>query len=126
MDPIINRYEDEEARAQAKTHLLKRISDYRKTGDSLSPQVRALVIMLMISNVTSNSWFCLNSLSHELFPFLQILDECNRAEQWLTEKSQQQELLPKNTEPLLWSSEIKTREADFDKYGISLFDLFEI
>ncbi|XP_022139588.1 heat shock 70 kDa protein 16 isoform X2 [Momordica charantia] len=86
VDPIINRYEDEEARAQAKTHLLKRISDYRKTGDSLSPQVRAL-----------------------------ILDECNRAEQWLTEKSQQQELLPKNTEPLLWSSEIKTREADFDK-----------
>ncbi|KAG6607803.1 Heat shock 70 kDa protein 16 [Cucurbita argyrosperma subsp. argyrosperma] len=86
VDPIVNRYEDEEARAQAKTHLLKRISDYRNTGDSLSPQVRAL-----------------------------ILGECERAEQWLTEKSQQQELLPKNIDPLLWSSEIKTREHDFDK-----------
>ncbi|XP_022981397.1 heat shock 70 kDa protein 16-like [Cucurbita maxima] len=86
VDPIVNRYEDEEARAQAKTHLLKRISDYRNTGDSLSPQVRAL-----------------------------ILGECDRVEQWLTEKSQQQELLPKNIDPLLWSSEIKTREHDFDK-----------
>ncbi|XP_038898986.1 heat shock 70 kDa protein 16 isoform X1 [Benincasa hispida] len=86
VDPIINRYEDEEARAQAKAHLLKRISDYRNSGDSLSPQARAL-----------------------------ILEECDRAEQWLTEKNQQQELLPKNTDPLLWSSEIRTREEDFDK-----------
>ena len=54
--------------------------------------------------------------------FLQILEECDRAEQWLTETSQQQELLPKNTDPLLWSSEIRTREDDFDKYDASLFD----
>ncbi|CAK9317709.1 unnamed protein product [Citrullus colocynthis] len=86
VDPIINRYEDEEARAQAKVHLLKRISDYRNSGDSLSPQARAL-----------------------------ILEECDRAEQWLTEKNEQQELLPKNTDPLLWSCEIRTREEDFDK-----------
>ncbi|XP_023535706.1 heat shock 70 kDa protein 16-like [Cucurbita pepo subsp. pepo] len=86
VDPVINRYEDEEARAQAKKHLLKRISDYRNSGDSISPHVRA-----------------------------SILEECDRAEQWLTETSQQQELLPKNTDPLLWSSEIRTREDDFDK-----------
>ncbi|KAA0054835.1 hypothetical protein IC582_008464 [Cucumis melo] len=86
VDPIINRYEDEEARAQAKAHLLKRISDYRNSGDSLSPQVRAL-----------------------------IFEECDRVEQWLTEKNQQQELIAKHTDPLLWSSEIRTQEEDFDK-----------
>lgn len=44
VDPIINRYEDEEARAQAKAHLLKRISDQRNSKDSLSPQAQALIL----------------------------------------------------------------------------------
>lgn len=53
------------------------------------------------------------SLSFWLFIF-QIVDECNKAEQWLREKTQQQDSLPKNTDPVLWSSDIKSRAEDLE------------
>ncbi|OVA11479.1 Heat shock protein 70 family [Macleaya cordata] len=80
VDPIESRYKDEEARAQATRDLLKCIVDYRMAVKSLPASDRDTVI-----------------------------NECNKAEQWLREKTQQQEALPRNTDPLLWSSEIKTR-----------------
>ncbi|KAK6149762.1 hypothetical protein DH2020_017287 [Rehmannia glutinosa] len=64
VDPIENRYKDEEARALATRNLLNSI----------------------------------------------VIGECNKAEHWLREKSQQQDSLPKNADPILWSSEI-TRKA---------------
>ncbi|KAK9269395.1 hypothetical protein L1049_001168 [Liquidambar formosana] len=85
VDPIENRYKDEEARAQATRDLLNCIVDYRMSVDSLPSKDRELII-----------------------------NECNKAEQWLREKTQQQDSLPKNTDPVLWSTEIKTRAEDLD------------
>ncbi|KAJ8763650.1 hypothetical protein K2173_003122 [Erythroxylum novogranatense] len=85
VDPIENRYRDEEARAQATRDLVKNIVDYRTSVDSLQPQDKE-----------------------------SILDECNKAEQWLREKTQQQESLPKNTDPVLWSRDIRNKTEDLN------------
>jgi hypothetical protein len=62
-------------------------------------------------------WCCfdnvLNVFDYQCF---QILSECNKAEQWLREKSQQQDAMPRNTDPVLWSSDIKSRKEDLDMY----------
>lgn len=46
MDPIENRYRDEEARAQATRDMLKCITDHRKFADSLPPQDKELVHLI--------------------------------------------------------------------------------
>lgn len=51
------------------------------------------------------------------FSCMQILNECNKAEQWLRERTQQQESLSKNTDPVLWSSDIKKMTEDLDLYN---------
>lgn len=43
-----------------------------------------------------------------------VIDECNKAEQWLQEKLQHQNSLPKNADPILWSNEIKRKSEAFD------------
>jgi heat shock protein 4 len=43
VDPIENRYKDEEARAQAARDLLKSIVDYRMSVDSLPPKEQEMV-----------------------------------------------------------------------------------
>ncbi|KAL5548354.1 hypothetical protein UlMin_003585 [Ulmus minor] len=85
VDPIENRYRDEDARAQATRDLLKCIEDYRMAMDSLPHKDKKL-----------------------------IDTECTKAEQWLIERSQQQESLPKNIDPMLWSSEIKKKAEELD------------
>ncbi|XP_016711341.2 heat shock 70 kDa protein 16 isoform X2 [Gossypium hirsutum] len=80
VDPIENRYKDEEARVQAAKDLLKCIEDYRKAAASLS------------------------SIKKDA-----VTDECNKAERWLQEKSQQQDSLPKDVDPMIWSCEIKRK-----------------
>ncbi|KAJ6376571.1 hypothetical protein OIU76_025677 [Salix suchowensis] len=85
VDPVENRYKDEEARAQATTDLLNSIVDHRMSMDSLPTKDRGL-----------------------------ITDECNKAEQWLRERIQQQDSLPKNADPVLWSRDIKNRIEDLN------------
>ncbi|KAL8107761.1 hypothetical protein AgCh_024240 [Apium graveolens] len=85
VDPIENRYKDEEARVQETRRLLNCIEDYQKVADSLSSNQREAVVA-----------------------------ECNKAEQWLLERKQQQELMPKNADPVLWSSEIKKKTDILD------------
>ncbi|XP_077253933.1 heat shock 70 kDa protein 16-like isoform X2 [Tasmannia lanceolata] len=85
VDPIENRLKDAEARPQATRDLLKHIVDYRMAVGSLATSEKDAVI-----------------------------NECNKAEQWLREKSQQQDSLPKNTDPILWSSEIRKRAEALD------------
>ncbi|CAK7338490.1 unnamed protein product [Dovyalis caffra] len=85
VDPVENRYKDEEARAQATRDLLNCIVDYRMSVDSLQTGDREL-----------------------------ITNECNKAEQWLRERTQQQDSLPKNTDPVLWSRDIKSRTEDLN------------
>jgi heat shock protein 4 len=85
VDPIDNRYKDEEARAQATRDLLKSIVDYRMSVDSIPPKDREM-----------------------------ITNECNKAEHWLREKSQLQDSMPKNADPVLWSADIKSRKEDLD------------
>ncbi|GFZ03227.1 heat shock protein 70 (Hsp 70) family protein [Actinidia rufa] len=88
VDPIENRYKDEEARAEATRGLLNCIVEHRMALGSLPASER--------DAVTS---------------------ECNKAEQWLREKTQQQDSLPKNADPILWSSEIKRKAEALDAYG---------
>ncbi|MCL7039852.1 hypothetical protein MKW94_021061 [Papaver nudicaule] len=85
VDPIESRYKDEEARAQATRDLLKCIVDYRMAVKSLPTSDR---------DVVNN--------------------ECNEAEQWLRDRTQQQDSLPKSTDPLLWASEIKAKTEALD------------
>ncbi|XP_027340928.1 heat shock 70 kDa protein 16-like isoform X2 [Abrus precatorius] len=80
VDPIENRYKDEKERVQAISDLSTCISQHRASADSLPPQGKELII-----------------------------NECNKVEQWLREKIQQQESFPKNTDPILWSSDIKSK-----------------
>ncbi|KAM7250801.1 hypothetical protein ACFE04_022684 [Oxalis oulophora] len=80
VDPIENRYKDGEARVEAARDLVKYIVDCRTAALSLPTEQREL-----------------------------ILNECNKSEEWLSEKMQQQESLPKHVDPVLWSSEINSR-----------------
>uniref|UniRef100_A0A6N2KX31 Uncharacterized protein n=1 Tax=Salix viminalis TaxID=40686 RepID=A0A6N2KX31_SALVM len=85
IDPIEIRYKEDEAREKARKDLLSCIADYRMNARSLAASERDAVI-----------------------------DECNKAEKWLQEKIQQQDSLPKNVDPVLWSSEIKRKAEGFD------------
>ncbi|KAL7612757.1 hypothetical protein Lser_V15G08223 [Lactuca serriola] len=80
VDPIDNRYKEEDARIQATTTLSNSIKHYRKAPYSLSPSDKDAVYT-----------------------------ECNKAEQWLLEKSQLQDSIPKNADPIFWSNEINRK-----------------
>ncbi|KAL8032838.1 hypothetical protein ABFX02_13G123000 [Erythranthe guttata] len=84
--PIEDRYKEEEARALATRNLLNCLVEYRMAVRSLPPTERDAVI-----------------------------GECNKAEQWLREKSQQQDMLPKNADPILWSGEISRKAKALDE-----------
>ncbi|GAB2240134.1 hypothetical protein Droror1_Dr00020652 [Drosera rotundifolia] len=88
LDPIENRYKDEEARAQAIRDLLKCIADNRAAAASLPSHSKDAV-----------------------------LTECYKTEQWLNERSQEQNSLPKNVDPILWSSEIRRKLDALDLLG---------
>ncbi|XP_014502537.1 heat shock 70 kDa protein 16 [Vigna radiata var. radiata] len=85
VDPIEYRYKDREARPQATRDLLSCIVEYRMSADSLPPQDKELVI-----------------------------NECNKAEQWLREMRQQQDLYPKNSDPVLISIDIKNKTEELN------------
>uniref|UniRef100_A0A0E0E5D2 Heat shock 70 kDa protein 16 n=1 Tax=Oryza meridionalis TaxID=40149 RepID=A0A0E0E5D2_9ORYZ len=87
VDPIENRCKDEEVRGQATRDLLKFILDHKTAAKSLpTPEQEA------------------------------VDNECTKAEQWLRERSQLQESLPKNVDPALWSHEIKKKEHELDMF----------
>ncbi|KAK4398955.1 Heat shock protein 16 [Sesamum angolense] len=79
------RYKEEEARAVATRELLNCIVEYRMAVASLPSSERDAVIA-----------------------------ECNKAEQWLREKSHHQDSLPKSADPILWSGEIKRKSEALD------------
>lgn len=85
VDPVEHRYKEEDARAQATRHLLNSIVEHRMAAGSLPASEKDAVI-----------------------------NECHKAEQWLREKSHQQEGLPRNADPVLWSSEIKRKTQAFE------------
>lgn len=85
VDPIEIRYKEDEAREKARKDLLSCIADYR-----------------------------MNAGSHTAGERDAVIDECNKAEKWLQEKTQQQDSLPKNVDPVLWSCEIKRKAEGFD------------
>ncbi|KAL9316647.1 hypothetical protein ACSQ67_017648 [Phaseolus vulgaris] len=80
VDPIEYRYNDREARQQATRDLLSCIVEYRMSAGSLPPQDKELVI-----------------------------NACNKAEKWLREMRQQQDLYPKNIDPVLISVDIESK-----------------
>lgn len=77
VDPIENRYKEEDARAEATTSLSNSIKEYRKAADSLPPTEKEAVY-----------------------------SECSKAEEWLVEKSKLQDSMPKNADPILRSTDI--------------------
>lgn len=85
IDPIEMRYKDEEARAEATRALLDCIVEYQMAVKSAHPTEREAV-----------------------------MNECNKTEQWLQERIQLQDSLPKNVDPILWSSEIKRNTEALD------------
>ncbi|XP_027185574.1 heat shock 70 kDa protein 16 [Coffea eugenioides] len=85
VNPVEHRYKDEEARAQATRSLLNCIVENRMAVGSLPPSERDAVY-----------------------------NECSKAEQWLRERTQLQDSLPKNADPTLSSSEIRRRTEALD------------
>ncbi|XP_063944396.1 heat shock 70 kDa protein 16 isoform X2 [Daucus carota subsp. sativus] len=85
VDPIERRFRDEEARVRAASRLFNCIEDYQKAVGSLSSDQKEAVLI-----------------------------ECDKAQQWLLEKIQQQECMPKNADPVLWSSEINKKAETLD------------
>ncbi|KAL2244920.1 UNVERIFIED_CONTAM: Heat shock protein 16 [Sesamum indicum] len=96
VDPIEIRYKEEEARAVATRELLNCIVEYRMAVASLPSSERDAVI-----------------------------GECNKAEQWLREKSHHQDSLPKNADPILWSGEIKRKSEALDAMIHVLIDFLK-
>lgn len=80
VDPIENRYKDEEARPQAARDLGDCIAEYRTVARSLQAGERVAV-----------------------------LTECAEAEQWLREKTEEQDSRPRNVDPVLWSIDVKSK-----------------
>ncbi|KAH7662100.1 Heat shock protein 70 family protein [Dioscorea alata] len=85
LEPIVNRFKEEEDRLQATRELVQCIVDYKLAVESWTTYERDVVF-----------------------------NECDIAEQWLRDKNQLQDSLPKNRDPVLWSREIKERTASFD------------
>ncbi|XP_073302671.1 heat shock 70 kDa protein 16 isoform X1 [Primulina huaijiensis] len=81
VNPIENRYNDEEARALASRGLTNCIVECREAIDSLPSGER---------DAEKDA----------------VWAECWKAHQWLREKTQQQASLPKSADPILWSSHI--------------------
>lgn len=53
--------------------------------------------------------------------YFQVINECNKAEQWLREMRQQQDLYPKNSDPVLISIDIKNKTEELNSYGFFTF-----
>ncbi|KAJ4757780.1 heat shock protein 70 [Rhynchospora pubera] len=85
VDPIEIRCKEEEARASATRELLDCIVGHRMAVDSMTSYEKDAV-----------------------------LNECAKAEQWLRDRSQQQEPLPRNVDPVLWSHEISKKRQELD------------
>jgi len=50
----------------------------------------------------------------------QVINECNKAEQWLREMRQQQDYYPKNSDPVLLSIDIQSKTEELNSYGFYL------
>lgn len=97
---------DEEARAQETRNLLNCIVEYRTAAESLPASERDAVC----PHLKINKMQKITIMVHDFIDIsLQVINECDKAELWIRDKSQQQDSLPKNADPILWSSEIKKK-----------------
>lgn len=85
VDPIENRYKEEEGREQATRDFSNCVLEYHKSADSLQTQDKEMII-----------------------------NECNEAKQWLEKRMHQQKSLAKNLDPILRSSDIKSKAKDLN------------
>lgn len=96
--------------------LSKCILKHRASADSLPPQDKELVQKIYASICFCDYDAALKISFHVMSLLFQIINECNKVEQWLKEKIQQQESFPKNTDPILWSSDIKSKTEELNLY----------
>ena len=123
VNPVEHRYKDEEARAQATRSLLNCIVENRMAVGSLPPSERDAVRSL--SHHFEGVYFCIVFIAFSCLTsfILQVYNECSKAEQWLRERTQLQDSLPKNADPTLSSSEIRRRTEALDVYVCFLVEL---
>lgn len=69
---------------------------------------------MTIQLVTYAAYKCDYNFSYDWLSVSQIVNECYKVEQWLREKNQLQDSLPKNVDPVLWSSDIKSRAEELN------------
>ncbi|CAN1318782.1 Heat shock 70 kDa protein 16 [Linum perenne] len=55
-----------------------------------------------------------NAYTSKMQDLKRIMDECNKAEHWVRTGMQQQESMPKDIDPVLWSRDIKKRTEDLN------------
>uniref|UniRef100_A0A1D1XWP1 Heat shock protein 14 n=1 Tax=Anthurium amnicola TaxID=1678845 RepID=A0A1D1XWP1_9ARAE len=93
-DPIEERYKENMERGPAIDQLVYCINSYREAGLSKDPK-----------------------FDHIDFAEKQkVVNECNEAEGWLTEKQQQQDVLPKYSAPVLLSADLKRKAETLDRF----------
>lgn len=109
MDPVENRYKEEDSRAQATRDLSKCISDYRMSADSLSTNKKESVCVL-----SASPYRIINSLNILKKIDLQIVNECLKVEQWLRDKTQEQDSVPRNMDPVIWSHDIESKMSELN------------
>lgn len=106
----------------------RRVSDgcwFSSTRGARFCTITILSLWKLYNSILS-SWRLYNSILGNFFNdfifHVQIISECYKAEQWLREIAQQQDSLPKNTDPILWSGDIKRRTEDLKLYYSCAFN----
>lgn len=66
----------------------------------------------------NSSFLCYNFVTT-----VQVLNECSEVENWLREKKQLQDSLPKHADPVLLLSDIRKKSETLDRYIPYLFSL---
>ncbi|KAL4589187.1 hypothetical protein LXL04_002092 [Taraxacum kok-saghyz] len=92
-DPIEQRYKEHSERGPATDQLLGVINAYRQAAASGDPKYDHI----------------------DLAEKQKVLNDCSEAENWVREKTQQQEALPKHADPVLLSADIKRKAEALDR-----------
>nr|XP_043623081.1 heat shock 70 kDa protein 14 [Erigeron canadensis] len=92
-DPIEHRYKEHSERGSFVDQLVNHISWFRQAAASSDPKYDHI----------------------DMSEKQKVLNECSEAENWLREKKQQQDSLPKHADPVLLLTDIRKKHEAFDK-----------
>lgn len=127
-DPIEERYKEYMERGTVIDQLAYCINSYREAAMSNDPKFDHIDInekqkVIGYCSDYVSLFFPGCHLAEIIFRFIcyQVLNECVEAENWLREKKQQQDSLPKYVTPVLLSADIRKKAEAVDRYLLLFF-----